>query len=168
MPTIGAHRRCRPSVAPPPCFPLGLGFAALHGTQWYPLYHDHQGRVCLYHAETGAVREAPWICLRNVASLGQIFYVNLVTQETRWLPPHRWMEGWISRPHIGPHGDLRDSLFEGHRLSQQLLPLVLARQRTECGAPPLFYERGVPQFEPDDDDTPDTHPLCKCTAARGG
>jgi len=155
-------------AAPPPCFPPGLGYAALHGTQWYPLYQDHQGRVCLYHAETGAVRNAPWICLRNAESLGRVFYVNLNTQQTRWLPPHRWMEGWMSRPNPDDHGGLQDVLFDGHRLVQQLLPLVLARQRTECGAPPLYYERGVPQFAPDADDTPDTHPLCAQAPTRGG
>jgi hypothetical protein len=148
----------RSFVMTPPSFPPGLGYTALHGTQWYPLYQDHQGRVRLYHAETGAVREAPWISLRSV--IGLVFFANLETHETRWFPPHRWMEGWISRPNMSrPHGVMLDSLFDGHRLSQQLLPLVLARQRVECGAPPSLYERGLPQFAHDDDDTPDTHPF---------
>ena len=50
--------------------------------------------------------------------------------------------------------------FDGHRLSQYLLPLALARQRVECGAPPSLYERGLPQYAPDEDDTPNTHPAC--------
>ena len=149
------------SLQPPPAFPPGLGFASLHGTQWHPLYSDHQGRVHLYHAETGAVREAPWICVRDAKSLGRVYYINLITGSSRWLPPHRWMECWVSRPNSDPiDGTLRDSLFDGHRLSQLLLPMFLARQRTECGAPPLYYERGIPQFTPDHDDTPDTHPAC--------
>ena len=156
------------SLRPLPMFPPGLGFASLHGTQWHPLYSDHQGRVCLYHAETGAIREAPWICMR--VPCGNVYYVNLVTAETRWFPPHRWMEGWISRPRYTPDDEcsLRDSVFDGHRLSQQLLPLVLARQRTECGAPPYLYERGMPQYEPDGDDTPDTHPLVRQAIACAG
>ena len=150
------------SLSVSPSFPPGLGFASLHGTQWHPVYSDRQGRVCLYHAETGAVREAPWVCLRT--SDGRTFFANLVTHETRWFPPHRWMESWISRPFNDEHGVLCDSLFEGHRLGQLLLPLVLARQRAECGAPPLLYERGVPQYQADGDDTPDTHPLACQTA----
>lgn len=71
------------------------------------------------------------------------------------------MESWVSRPNRDPDGNLRDSLFDNHRLSQLLLPMFLARQRTECGAPPLYYEGGIPQFAPDSDDTPDTHPLVR-------
>ena len=147
----------------PPRVPPGLGYAALHGTQWHPLYQDHQGLVRLYNAETGAVREGPWVSLRSQPH-GIVFYANLDTGDTRWLPPHRWMEGWISRPwrqHVDgvPLSWVSDSVFEGHRLAQALLPIALARQRTEGGAPPLYYERGLPQYKPDDDDTPDTHPL---------
>jgi hypothetical protein len=82
------------------------------------------------------------------------------------------MEGWVYRPRIdwSTHGNPSnyvnptqlakvDSIFEGHRLGNQLLPMAIARLRTEGCAPPLLYERGVPQFAPDADDTPDTHPL---------
>ena len=58
-----------------------------------------------------------------------------------------------------PDGDVQDSIFDGHKLGQMVLPLALARQRADCGAPPELYERGVPQYPPDEDDTPDTHPL---------
>ena len=152
----------RPPLPEPPSIPLGLGYATLHHTHWHPLYEDSQGRVRLYHAETGAVREPPWVCLRSLP-VGTSFYANLITGDTRWFPPHRWMQGWISRPQVNAEGRyVSPPLFEGHRLNQQLLPLPLARQRAECGAPPMFYERhrhGVPQFGPDDDDTPNTHPL---------
>ena len=113
-----------------PRVPPGLGYAALHGTQWHPLYQDHQGVVRLYNAETGAVREGPWVNLRSQPH-GMVFYANLETGDTRWLPPHLWMEGWISRPwrqHY-PDGSLSvvwDSVFEGHRLAQALLPIALA------------------------------------------
>ena len=145
------------ALAEPPCFPPGLGFAALHGTQWFPLYSDRRDRVHLYHAETGAVREAPWVSLRHHRH-GVVYFANLFTQETRWFPPRRWMEGWVSRPH-GELANLQDVLFAGHRLDAHRLPLALARQRIEGGALPLLYERGVPQYPPDADDTPDTHPL---------
>jgi hypothetical protein len=148
----------------PPSIPPGVGYATLHGTHWHPLYSDRRGRTCLYHAETGAVREAPWVCLRN-QPYGSVFFANLITHETRWFPPHRWMAGWISRPsHVSPSGhitpELWDALFVGHRLGQLLLPLAIARQRVECGAPPSLYERGIPQFSADDDDTWDTHVAC--------
>ena len=155
---LGPRPLLASTLPAPPAFPPGLGYASLHGTQWHPLYSDRQERVHLYHAETGAVREAPWICLRT-RTFGAIFYANLVRGETRWYPPHLWMEGWVSRPCQTELGVLCDSLFAGHRLEQHLLPLALARQRAECGAPPSLYERGLPQFQVDSDDTPDTHPL---------
>ena len=44
---------------------------------------------------TGATRYGPWISL--MSSDGVVYFGNLVTRETRWLPPHRWFEGWITR-----------------------------------------------------------------------
>ena len=142
-----------------PKFPTGLGYGALQHTQWHPLYQDHIGRVVLYNAETGAIREGPWICLRT-AAYGMVYFANLITQDVRWFPPRGWMEAWISRPNRTPAGDMRDVVFDGHRLSQYLLPMALARQRVECGAPPSLYERGLPQYAPDEEDTPNTHPAC--------
>ena len=147
------------SLIAPPRFPPGLAYEALHGTQWHPLYQDRIGRVVLYNAATGAVREGPWLCSRSAASRSLVFFINLITQDVRWFPPHRWMEGWISRPSRGPDGCVQDAIFDGHKLGQLVLPLALARQRADGGAPPELYERGVPQYPPDEDDTPDTHPL---------
>ena len=92
---------------------------------------------------------------------GVVYFANLLTQETRWFPPRRWMEGWVSRPNNGYNDltNLRDVLFAGHRLDSHRLPLLLARQRTEGGGLPLLYERGVPGYSPDSEDTLDTHPL---------
>jgi hypothetical protein len=108
------------------------------------------------------------VCLRN-QPYGSVFFANLITHETRWFPPHRWMAGWISRPsHVSPSGhitpELWDALFVGHRLGQLLLPLAIARQRVECGAPPSLYERGIPQFSADD--TWDTHVACATVVTR--
>ena len=122
--------------------------------------HSHAQPLREEHtAETGAIREGPWLNLRT-AAYGMVYFVNLITHEVRWFPPRLWMEGWISRPNYAPSGDLRDVIFEGHRLNQYLLPIALARQRVECGAPPFLYERGLPQYPPDENDTPHTHPAC--------
>ena len=60
------------------------------------IFHDADHEVLLRHKLTDAIRDAPWISLRTDEQ-GRIFFANLVTRETRWFPPHRWMEGWISR-----------------------------------------------------------------------
>jgi hypothetical protein len=31
---------------------------------------------------------------------GRAYFANLLTRETRWLPPHLWMRGWVSRLEI--------------------------------------------------------------------
>ena len=49
----------------------------------------------LVNTASGAVRDAPWIALRTQS--GVVYFANLISRETRWLPPHRWMEGWILR-----------------------------------------------------------------------
>ena len=78
---------------PPPRYPAGLAIASLRGTSWYPMYLDSTHEVRFYHAETGSVRSAPWICLRTIH--GAIYFANLITHQTRWLPPHRWMADWM-------------------------------------------------------------------------
>ena len=62
-------------------------------TGWRAFFLDTTSEVLLMNDSTGAVREAPWISLRT--STGIIFFANLVSRETRWLPPHRWMENWL-------------------------------------------------------------------------
>ena len=72
---------------PPPRFPQGIGLEAqsLRGTGWLPIFEDADNKVLLYHTETGCVRAAPWVSLRTGG--GCVFFANLVSQETRWLPP---------------------------------------------------------------------------------
>ena len=147
-------------VQPPPRFPPGLGLLSLHGSQWFPLYEDHRARARLYHAETGAVREAPWICLRT-GVCAQCYFVNVITGDTRWFPPRHWMDGWISRPWYDVvQCELRDLPFDSrHRLGQMVQPIAISRLRCEGGAPPRLHERGTPQYSPDESDTPDTYPM---------
>ena len=118
-------------ATPPPRYPPGLGFGSLHGTSWHPLYHDAAHSVELYNDKTASVRSAPWISLRT--SHGEIYFANLVTHVTRWMPPHRWMADWISHPQTGPYG-LINAPFEHHRIGQQMQPLEVGRLCVEGGA----------------------------------
>ena len=145
-----------PFSEPPPRLPPGLGFGALRGTSWIPMYEDSAHRILLFHAETGCVRVAPWISLRT--SYGYVFFANLVTRQTRWLPPHGWMQGWISRPPFDEEGRIHSTPFDGTRLARDLLPGPVARLRVEGGAPYL-WELGQPIYGADEGDTPSTYPL---------
>ena len=139
----------------PPRYPPGLGFNSLRGTSWFPLFEDASHRVLLYHLETGCTRAAPWISLRT--QWGCIYFANLITGQTRWLPPRRWMEGWISRPLADDDGRAVGALLEGTRYGRELLPASVARKRVEGGAPYL-WETGMPSYAPDRHDTSLTHP----------
>ena len=154
-PTASEREPDAPSRAP---YGL-LTLATLRGTHWRHLPIDGSSRVTLYHEETGAVREGPWISLRWHNSL---YYVNIITRETRWFPPHRWMEGWISRACDDGAGSL-DTPFAGTRVSQWLWPLPLSRVRTEGGGVPTLYERGLPPWPIDAMDDACSHPLAIAT-----
>jgi hypothetical protein len=82
------------SYPPPVEIAERLGLNSLRGTDWVPLFEDATNDVKLYNTRTGAVRDAPWIVLYT--SSGQRLFINLLTRESRWFPPHRWMEGWVS------------------------------------------------------------------------
>ena len=57
-----------------------------------------------------------------------IYFANLITRETRWFPPHHWMEGWISRPTSS--GD--DAIFDPHSaMGKRMLPRALEHARLE-------------------------------------
>ena len=94
---------------------------------------------------TGAVRAAPWVALR--ASGLTVYFANLITRETRWFPPHRWMEGWISRQSI----DCSDAIFDrSSAMGKRVLPFHLGRERVEGGSPYLDAQHpSRPQYEPD-------------------
>ena len=81
------------------------------------------------------------------------------------MPPHRWMETWVSRPGDGgTEGPGQASPFVDCRLGQQLLPLPIARRRVEGGAP-YFHSRGLPPWATDSVDSALTHPALVVTAS---
>ena len=128
--------------------------------RWMPIFHDHDHRVLLLNLDTGAVRGAPWISLRT--DDGCTFFANLDTRETRWFPPHHWMEGWVSRATLlvdnrGPSRICCEHLSEQSPLTRHMLDPLAARMCVEGGALYL-HERGLPQYQPDRDDTASTHP----------
>ena len=141
---------------PPPRFParLSLDAQSLRCTGWMPMFEDIDSKVYLYHSETGCVRAAPWISLRTEA--GCIFFCNVLTQETWWLPPRLWMPGWVSRPRLCPKSGLEiGSPFQHcRRLADQLLPRAIARKRVEGGAPYMHEQSDdKPQYPPNECDT---------------
>ena len=159
-----------PSTAPPQ-LPRGLGLGTLRGTDWMLLRSDAVGKILLTSRVTGAVREAPWISL--LSTTGVVYFANLITHETRWLPPHLWMEGWCRRPSYGAGtpsyvektpsaGDRWSPCVlhsHGRRVDDRdLLPQELARRLVEGGAP-YVLDGGEPQYAPDEHDTPATYPL---------
>ena len=144
-----------PFTEPPPCFPPGLGLYSLRGTPWVPLFEDCESKVLMLHTETGCVRSAPWISLRN--AYGCVFFVNLITHQTRWLPPRRWMQDWVSRPSINEDGRAYGMALEGTRFTRDLLPPLVSRLRVEGGAPYL-WESGLPTYASDEHDTRLTYP----------
>ena len=163
--------RLFPDVPPvseerPPRIPLQMGLNSLAHTGWASIFCDGSHEVLLVHQQTGAVRDAPWIALRTRD--GCIYFANLLTRETRWLPPHLWMHGWVSRTKIS------DSPSTGSTMSQILdngrdlpcdgrkpLPPSVAFQRVEGGAPYMYEPtHGTPQYTPDERwDSQLTYPL---------
>jgi hypothetical protein len=172
----------------PPCLDAKIRLNALHETEWLLLRedatHEAANSLRLIGKVTGAVRDAPWVSL--LSAEGVIYFANLLTRETRWFPPHRWMEGWVSRPPVDaaagscwagapteaeyarqyeafgcykPEHRSVGSFLAGRRLDDRdLLPQLLARRRVDGGAPYL-QARGKPQYPADERDTVLTYPL---------
>ena len=168
--------RLFPDVPPvseerPPRLPSQVGMNSLAGTGWAAIYRDGVHEVFLVHQQTGAVRHAPWIALRTRDGLA--YFANLLTRETRWLPPHLWMHGWVSRLDVESASALAaadDRLMSralgtaGRELpcdGRKPLPPLLGRQRVEGGAPYMYeLSLGVPQYPPDEHwDSQLTYPL---------
>ena len=138
---------------PPPLHPQ-LSFGTVDREGWLPLYQDSSFGIILRHELTGATRSAPWISLRTV--YGRVFFANLLTRQTRWFPPHRWMDEWIDR---GSRLERWMDKWQGSVYSRKLLPWSVARMRVEGGAPYL-HAYGTPQYRADSFDSTATHPSC--------
>ena len=168
--------RLFPDVPPvseerPPRLPSQVGMNSLAGTGWAAIYRDGAHEVFLVHQQTGAVRHAPWIALRTRDGLA--YFANLLTRETRWLPPHLWMHGWVSRldvesasaPAAADDRLMSRVLSTGGRElpcdGRKPLPPPLGRQHVEGGAPYMYEPSlGVPQYPPDERwDSQLTYPL---------
>ena len=132
-------------------------------TGWVVLYLDVSSEVLLVHMGTAAVREAPWISLRTPD--GVVFFANLVSRETRWIPPRRWMQGWKRRREamypellnadVHPYSHLDASRAADPRIS----PIPSYTRRMVEGGAPYMHEDGIPQYPPDATDSEDTYPI---------
>ena len=148
--------------AMPPKLDECIALNSLNQTRWCSMFLDTSNDVLLMHYDSGAVRKGPWISLRTQA--GEVFFANLVTRVTRWLPPYRWMDGWVyRRPAIADyHYDMDQHPFshidEGTSLTRAPPVASYGRRSVEGGAP-YFHERGFPQYPPDSFDTRVTYPL---------
>ena len=148
----------------PPALSNSVQLNSLRHTGWSVLHRDATNEVWLVNTSTGSIREAPWIALRT--SGGTVYFANLVSRETRWLPPLGWMEGWVARRPIDERSGTPASIGHPHahlqldRVVDDRLPLIGTYSR-ECveGGAPYLHERGRPQYLPDEYDTPFTYPL---------
>ena len=159
----------------PPQLPkdLSLGMMQTSASGWLAIFKDAIDSVTFYHVATGTLREAPWIALRTPC--GVVYFGNLVSRETRWLPPRMWQEGFISRHSLNSSEDPYDQLANRGLIDHRTpLPMQLARMRIEGGAPYCLDEdSGTPTYPPDAFDTPCTYPLAdyvsvKCSRSHFG
>jgi hypothetical protein len=156
----------------PPSLPqeVRLGSLSSKDSSWTPLYQDASHEVLLLNTRTGAIRDAPWICLRNRD--GTLYFANLITRETRWLPPSNWMAGWRARIYPcmssptkgGFANDLSTFQWNSERAYDERNGLMYlgteARKHAEGGAPYLYEaQQGKPQYPPDEYDTAQTYPM---------
>ena len=123
---IARDRTLAALAAPPPRLDRSLDFDSLgNKTPWIVLHDDDNFRKTLYHRYTGAIRVAPWIALRTPR--GRVYFANLVTRVTRWLPPPCWHDGWLSC--TNPF----DPRLHSH-YRRMMLPQSLASVQIEGGA----------------------------------
>ena len=163
----------------PPPLPKGMWLGTITSNRcgWMAVPRDESGEHLLVHSESGGVRDAPWVCLR--ADDMTPFFANLITGETRWLPPFNWMGGWRKRIYIpcgGVHSKGNLPWIHGADIvgwnwmppngagalcSERTLSYLgtMMRQRVEGGAP-YRYElwQGVPRYKLDRYDSEGTYP----------
>ena len=138
--------------SPPPSLDDRLSLSNLRGTSWIAIYEDYDHRIRLFNTATGSERYGPWISLRT--SRGGVFFANLITRETRWFPPHRWMASWVSRLHADGTGSPLIDLYP-----RSVMSPAVSRLCVEGGAPYLdSHLTGRPQYEPDILDTQHSYP----------
>lgn len=148
-----------PFREPPPLLDDRVTFGTLERAGWLPIYLDTSHSILLRHELTGATRSAPWVSLRTMC--GVIYFANLVTRQTRWFPPHLWMEGWVRRKlwmRACSQQDVDETAWDNTVYSRRALPLHVGRLRVEGGAPYL-HSYGEPAYPSDDYDTPETYPM---------
>jgi len=141
---------CFDSSPPPPPSGITLGHHAF--SPWIPLYNDSKNSIQLQHRETGAVRDAPWVSLRTDG--GRVYFANLLTWHTRWLPPDGWMNGWVRRVDVESLAACSSSRNEQWEISTEQYCI-----RVDGGTPYLYEpEQGLPQYKADKHDSPCTFP----------
>ena len=163
----------------PPPLPKGMWLGTITSNRcgWMAVPRDESGEHLLVHSDSGGVRDAPWVCLR--ADDMTPFFANLITGETRWLPPFNWMGGWRKRiytPCGGVHSKGNLPWIHGADIvgwnwmppngagalcSERTLSYLgtMMRQRVEGGAPYRYELRqGLPCYEPDRYDSEETYP----------
>ena len=164
-----------PQTSVPTEAPPHLGADMRLGTlnsnsDWTALYRDASHEVLLLNTRTGAIRNAPWISLRT--SGGCVYFANLITGQTRWLPPAGWMQGWRARIYFPLGTPTQDESNNGalsiewhsERAYDERSGLMFlgteGRRHVEGGAPYLYEARqGMPQYPPDAFDSPQTYPM---------
>ena len=121
---LSQHRQLQPAhaVTPQPC--LGLA--------WQAVPDDETSGIYLVSLTTGAVRSAPWISART--SGGAVFFANLLTKRTQWLPPETWSSGWIEFGVANARGQTSNSLVGAHAMLRHALPPCTAGSMVEGGS----------------------------------
>ena len=166
---------------------MRMGKSWLAHVGWEVLPRDEAEEILLLNVKTGAVRAAPWICLRDDDA--KPYFANLITGVTQWLPPDGWMDGWVTRlyrPLTGkqvsvqqgkvtiPSDELKWNVFQGTASLEGTTDAregytgrgcmlkclgIEMRLRVEGGAPYRYRrEHGKPQYPPDWFDTKQTYP----------
>ena len=78
-----------------------------------------------------------------------MYFANLTTRDTRWIPPHLWMDGWVARRpmDITTAGTHPFEHLEATQTFDDKTPLVGRYERESVhGGAPYLYERGLPQY----------------------
>jgi hypothetical protein len=100
--------------------------------EWHAIADDETNSVYLVSLTTAAVRSAPWISARTTG--GAVFFANLLTKQTQWLPPETWSSGWIEFGTADARGRTSNSLVGAHAMLRHALPSCTAGSMVEGGS----------------------------------